>query len=55
MEINNTLMDYPLEWRHVFVTIFFYDIIPKFSKTVRLGFSNSPAKILLFFWSRKIG
>ena len=55
MEINNALMDYPLEWRQVFVTVFFYDIILKFSKTVKLGFSNPPAQILLVFWSRKIG
>ena len=48
MEINNALMDYPLEWRQVFVTVFFYDIILKFSKTVTLGFC-------WFFSQEKLG
>ena len=38
-----------LDWRQVFVTAFFLDIILKFLKTVILEFSDSPTQILAVF------
>ena len=57
MEINNASMDYPLDWRQVFVTFFSLDIILKFSKIEisELEFSDSPTQILLFFFVEKNG
>ena len=57
MEINNASMDYPLDWRQVFVTIFSLDIILKFSKIEisELEFSDSPTQTLLFFLVEKNG
>ena len=41
-----------LDWRQVFVTAFFLDIILKFLKTVILEFSDSPTQILAVFFQK---
>ena len=46
-------MDYPLDWRQVFTTVFSLDKILKFSKIIILEFSDSPIQVLMFFLSRK--
>ena len=46
-------MDYPLDWRQMFTTVFSLDNILKFSKIVILEFTDSPTQILVGFLSRK--
>ena len=46
-------MDYPLDWRKVFTTVFILDKILKFSKIVILEFSDSLTQILMGFFVQK--
>ena len=46
-------MDYPVDLRQVFTTVFFLDKILKLSKIVILEFSDSPTQILMFFCPEK--
>ena len=42
-------MDFPLDWRQVFTTVFFLDKILRFSKIVILEFFDSLTQILMVF------
>ena len=46
-------MDYPLDWKQMFTTVFSLDKTLNFSKIVILEFYDSPTQILVFFLSRK--
>ena len=46
-------MDYALDWRPMFATVFSFDNVLKFSKIVILEFSDSPTQMLVVFFSRK--
>ena len=46
-------MDYPLDWRQMFTTVFSLDNILKFSKIVIFEFTDSSTQILVRFLSRK--
>ena len=46
-------MDYPLDWKQMFTTVFLFDQILKFPKIVILEFSDSPTQLLVGFFPEK--